>query len=33
MTRTRMAEIARTRTPRGVEVGFVTVDVGGVEVG
>lgn len=33
MTSTRIAEIARTLAPHGVEVGFVTVDVSGVEVG
>ena len=33
MTRTRIAEIARTLAPHGVEVGFVMVDDRGVEVG
>lgn len=33
MTRTFITEIAPTLAPHGVEVGFVTVDVHGVEVG
>ncbi|MGQ0778762.1 MAG: hypothetical protein ACT4NY_30845 [Pseudonocardiales bacterium] len=33
MTRTRIAEMARTLAPHGVEVGFMTVEVHGVEVG
>lgn len=33
MTRTRIAKVARTLAPGGVEVGFVMVDACGVEVG